>query len=223
MEPTMVKLPTFQILFCCFTFLTIANAAPIVTPPTKTSTSAAAAASGSDAADGYVVEGRIKVEGMGARVLSSKTANIRVVWNGGQKVTYVRPDGYFAFPSVKAGTHLLEVSALGYYFSPVRVDVSARLHGQVRALAVETRRYYADALVLEPLKEDVYYEKREPFSAMSLLKSPMGLMVGFMVVALFLLPKLMDSIDPEEMKRVQEEMRNQPTPSFTSLLQGGRS
>jgi len=37
-------------------------------------------------------------------------------------------------------------------------------------------------------------QKREPFSAMGLLKSPMGLMIGFMVVCVFLLPKLMDQI-----------------------------
>ncbi|KAL3679889.1 hypothetical protein R1sor_022845 [Riccia sorocarpa] len=91
-----------------------------------------------------------------------------------------------------AGTHLLEVVAMGCYISPVRVDVSARLHGQ----------------------------RREPFSLVGLLKSPMGLMVGVMVVAVFLLAKLMESIDPEDMKRVQKEMRNQPTPSFNSLLQG---
>ncbi|KAG6542485.1 hypothetical protein Mapa_016175 [Marchantia paleacea] len=172
------------------------------------------------AASSYVVEGRVKVEGTTTKLPSSKIANIKVVLNGGEQLTFIRPDGYFAFQGVTAGTHLLEVVAMGYYFSPVRVDVSARLHGQVRAIAVETRRTLPDALVLEPLREEFYYERREPFSVVGLLKSPMGLMVGFMLVAVFLLPKLMDSIDPEEMKRVQEEMRNQPAPSFSNLLQG---
>jgi hypothetical protein len=76
----------------------------------------------------------------------------------------------------------------------VRVDVSSRLQGQVRASLVETGRSLPDSLVLEPLREEYYYEKREPFSAMGLLKSPMGLMIGFMVVCVFLLPKLMDQI-----------------------------
>jgi hypothetical protein len=149
----------------------------------------------------------------------SKTSNIKVVLNGGQKLSFVRSDGSFAFQGVPAGTHLLEVVALGYFFSPVRVDVSSRLQGQVRASLVETGRSLPDSLVLEPLREEYYYEKREPFSAMGLLKSPMGLMIGFMVVCVFLLPKLMDQIDPEEMKRVQEEMRNKPSP-LSNLLQG---
>lgn len=35
---------------------------------------------------------------------------------------------------------------------------------------------------------------REPFNVMAILKSPMGLMVGFMVVVVFLMPKLMENI-----------------------------
>ncbi|KAF2589121.1 hypothetical protein F2Q70_00041331 [Brassica cretica] len=46
----------------------------------------------------------------------------------------------------------------------------------------------------------------------------MGLMVGFMVVVVFLMPKLMENIDPEEMKQAQEEMRRQGVPSLSSLL-----
>ncbi|CAK9225167.1 unnamed protein product [Sphagnum jensenii] len=168
--------------------------------------------------EGYVVEGRVKMPALAGKGVS-KTSNIKVVINGGQKLSFVRSDGSFAFQGVPAGTHLLEVVALGYFFSPVRVDVSSRLQGQVRASLVETGRSLPDSLVLEPLREEYYYEKREPFSAMGLLKSPMGLMIGFMVVCVFLLPKLMDQIDPEEMKRVQEEMRNKPSP-LSNLLQG---
>lgn len=120
---------------------------------------------------------------------------------------------------VPAGTHLLEVVALGYFFSPVRVDVSSRLPGQIRASYVEGPRRVSDSLVLEPLREENYYEIREPFSMLGLLKSPMGLMIGFMVICVFLLPMLMDSIDPEEMKRLQEAQRSNPSP-LAQLMQG---
>jgi hypothetical protein len=117
---------------------------------------------------------------------------------------------------VPAGTHLIEVSSIGYFFSPVRVDISARNPGYIQAALTETRRVLNE-LVLEPLKEEQYYEVREPFSVMSLLKSPMGLMVGFMVLMVFVMPKMMENIDPEEMKQAQEQMRNNPV-SFSSLL-----
>ncbi|CAN1287814.1 ER membrane protein complex subunit 7 homolog, partial [Linum perenne] len=147
-----------------------------------------------------------------------KVSTVKVILNGGQNVTYLRPDGYFSFHNVPAGTHLIEVSAMGYFFSPVRVDVSARFPGKIQAALTENRRGLTE-LVLEPLREEQYYEIREPFSPMSIIKSPMGMMIGFMVVVVFLMPKLMENMDPEEMKRAQEEMRNQGVPSLANFLQ----
>lgn len=40
----------------------------------------------------------------------------------------------------------------------------------------------------------VLLQIREPFSIMSVVKSPMGLMVGFMLVVMFLMPKLMENM-----------------------------
>lgn len=184
-------------------------------------TGSALAVSSTRLADGYTIAGRVKIEGLGVKShgFPSKTANVKVILNGGDRVSFIRSDGYFSFYDVPAGTHLIEVVAMGYLFSPVRVNVNARLHGKIQAYQTENR-IPLNELVLEPMREEYYYEKREPFSLLGLLKSPMGLMIGFMGVAVFLLPKLMESIDPEEMKRAQEEMRNQPAPSLTNFLQG---
>ncbi|KAG6649639.1 hypothetical protein I3843_07G220300 [Carya illinoinensis] len=172
--------------------------------------------------EGYTVNGRVKIPSLGAQglVRPGKLSNIKVVLNGGQRFTLLRPDGYFSFHNVPAGTHLIEVDAIGYFFSPVRVDVSARNPGKVQATLTENRRGLSE-LVLEPLREEQYYEIREPFSIMSVVKSPMGLMMGFMLVVMFLMPKLMENMDPEEMRRAQEEMRSQGVPSLASLLPGG--
>ncbi|KAM0006122.1 putative ER membrane protein complex subunit 7 [Helianthus debilis subsp. tardiflorus] len=62
---------------------------------------------------------------------------------------------------------------------------------------------------------------REPFNIMSIVKSPMGLMIGFMVVVVFLMPKLVENMDPEEIRKAQEEMRNQGVPSLANLMPGG--
>nr|AGT15918.1 hypothetical protein SHCRBa_179_G22_R_40 [Saccharum hybrid cultivar R570]AGT16392.1 hypothetical protein SHCRBa_181_K17_R_20 [Saccharum hybrid cultivar R570] len=177
-----------------------------------------AAAHQAGSGEGYTIAGRVKIDGTSAKGfgLPAKTSNTKVILNGGQRVTFARPDGYFAFHNVPAGTHLIEVSSIGYFFSPVRVDISARNPGYIQAALTETRRVLNE-LVLEPLKEEQYYEVREPFSVLSLLKSPMGLMVGFMVLMVFVMPKLMENIDPEEMKQAQEQMRNNPV-SFSGLL-----
>ncbi|KAM0832209.1 hypothetical protein ACQ4PT_065046 [Festuca glaucescens] len=180
---------------------------------------AAAAADQPGSAEGYTIAGRIKIDAASAKGfgLPAKTSNTKVILNGGQKVTFARPDGYFAFHNVPARTHLIEVSSLGYFFSPVRVDISARNPGHIQAALTENRRVLNE-LVLEPLKAEQYYEVREPFNIMSLLKSPMGLMVGFMVLMVFVMPKMMENIDPEEIKQAQEQMRNSPVPSFSGLL-----
>ncbi|KAH0658853.1 hypothetical protein KY289_027601 [Solanum tuberosum] len=86
-----------------------------------------------------------------------KASNVKVILNAGQRVTFLRPNGYFSFHNVSAGTHLIEVSAIGYFFSPVRVDVSARNPGKVQAALTENRRSLIE-LVLEPLSEEQYYE-----------------------------------------------------------------
>ncbi|GMY29260.1 ER membrane protein complex subunit 7 homolog [Fagus crenata] len=176
--------------------------------------------------DGYTISGQVKIQSTSVKGfgLPAKLSNVKVILNGGQRVTFLRPDGFFSFHNVPAGTHLIEVDALGYFFSPVRVDVSARNPGKFQAALTENRRSLA-TLVLEPLREEQYYEIREPFSIMSLVKSPMGLMMGFMLVVMFLMPKLMENMDPEEMRRAQEEMRSQGVPSLANLLPGaaGRS
>ncbi|ESR63615.1 hypothetical protein CICLE_v10009464mg [Citrus x clementina] len=173
--------------------------------------SAVAVSSGSG--DGFSISGRVKLPGMSLKAFGSpggKASNVKVVLNGGEH-------------NMSAGTHLIEVAAIGYFFSPVRVDVSARHPGKVQAALTETRRGLNE-LVLEPLREEQYYEIREPFSIMSLVKSPMGLMMGFMLVVVFLMPKLMENMDPEEMRRAQEEMRSQGVPSLANLIPGaGRS
>ncbi|KAL9269484.1 ER membrane protein complex subunit 7-like protein [Drosera capensis] len=165
--------------------------------------------------DGYTIAGRVKIPSIGTKGygIPGKISNVKVILNGGQVVTFLRPDGYFSLSlfvldlyegiliwnfvshshKVPPGTHLIEVYAIGYFFSPVRVDVSARNPSKVQAALTETRRGLSE-LILEPLREEQYYEVREPFSPMSLVKSPMGLMVGFMLIVVFLMPKLMENM-----------------------------
>uniref|UniRef100_A0A804U9P1 ER membrane protein complex subunit 7 beta-sandwich domain-containing protein n=1 Tax=Zea mays TaxID=4577 RepID=A0A804U9P1_MAIZE len=65
---------------------------------------------------GAMVGQGTSVKGFG---LAMKTSNTKLILNGGQRVTFARPDDYFAFHNVPAGTHLIEVSSIGYFFSPV--------------------------------------------------------------------------------------------------------
>ena len=60
---------------------------------------------------------------------------------------------------------------------------------------------WSEIRLCSPLKKEVIlftsvlcFQIREPFSVMSLLKSPMGLMLGFMMLVMFVMPKLVDGM-----------------------------
>ena len=126
----------------------------------------------------------------------------------------------------------------------IRLDVSARLKGQVKAAYAEDRRnVLPDPLIIVPIKEEQYFEAslflsldnslylpmvvfavifqkkafvhsisiagfkllffftlwfvlqpKQPFSLLTLLKSPMGLMVAGALLVVFVLPKLLEMI-----------------------------
>ncbi|KAJ8538849.1 hypothetical protein K7X08_032318 [Anisodus acutangulus] len=62
--------------------------------------SALAIASGST--DGYTINGRVKIPGFSLKGsgLAAKASNVKVILNSGQRVTFLRPDGYFSlYPS----------------------------------------------------------------------------------------------------------------------------
>lgn len=66
-------------------------------------------------------------------------------------------------------------------------------------------------LELVPVSTAQYFEARESFNVMTILKNPMYLLVIMTVVMAFIAPKLIEGMDPEELKAMQENMGNQPT------------
>lgn len=121
--------------------------------------------------------------------------------------TIVKADGSWALLEVPPGTHMLHVAALGYVFPVYRIDVSAKHHGRTRiSFAEDKRQVLEEPFVLEPYKEAEYFEPRQEFSIASLFKNPMYLMMAVSIVMMFLLPKMMENMDPEELKQMQERM-----------------
>ena len=96
-----------------------------------------------------------------------KPENVRVVLSvdGGarREESFLRADGSFEIDNVEAGTHLLEVFAIGLQFPQFRVDVSARSGATLRVSLVENKRFILpEPLVLRPIFADIeYYEVRE--------------------------------------------------------------
>ena len=68
-----------------------------------------------------------------------------------------------------------------------------------------------DPLRLRPVSTAEYFEVRAAASPMAMLKNPMVLMVLMTVLMAWGMPKMIENMDPEELKMMQERMGSQPT------------
>jgi hypothetical protein len=85
----------------------------------------------------------------------------------------------------------------------VRVEVSTT--GKMRAQLSHTRMALQPPLLLEPLvAKPTFFEKREGFKWSSMLMNPMVIMMNFTVMIMFVMPKMMANMDPEQLKEMQE-------------------
>merc|ERR1712054_34430 len=131
------------------------------------------------------VEGRLRAPGL--RGLSP-----RVQLNGGEYSAAVRADGSFTIPEVPLGSaYLLEVVDRRLIFEQVRVSVLRS--GNIRANLVGGRN---DAvpypLFLEAKGAHQYFEVRGGFNFGMIWKNPMMLMMGFSMLMMFMMQKVVD-------------------------------
>merc|ERR1711988_1318288 len=87
----------------------------------------------------------------------------------------------------------------------VKLEVSATSPGKARALLTHSRQPLPFPLPLEPLvAKPTFFEKREGFQWTSMLANPMVLMMGVTVLIMFVMPKMMQNMDPEQLKEMQQ-------------------
>lgn len=129
---------------------------------------------------------------------------IRVVLNGGAYTAIPRSDGTFFFYAVLPGTYLLEVYDSLSVWPQIRIDVSAKAAGKLRATLTHTRQPLPFPLPIDPLvKKPTFFERREGFQWSSMLMNPMVLMMGVTVLLMVALPNMMKNMDPEQLKEME--------------------
>ncbi|KAK9479454.1 hypothetical protein V1514DRAFT_327959 [Lipomyces japonicus] len=134
----------------------------------------------------------------------------------------------FTFLNVSEGSYLLSVNSIEQVFPNLRVDVKP---GAVEVFITYrgnewdvkgARQPYP--IELKPIHPAVYYQFREGFNVFKLFKNPMLLLSLFSLLMVFVLPKIKDSIDPEELAKIQQEQlkkaqsRSQATQSVPNPL-----
>nr|CCA25440.1 conserved hypothetical protein [Albugo laibachii Nc14] len=145
---------------------------------------------------------------------------LRILLDGQEKVTYSLHNGKFTFFNVSEGSHTLEIPSAKYYFSQFTINVSPS--GEFQAF--EAKYPGAPSSQIEypinaqSLTEIDYFEKRESLNLLRMIMNPSFLTIVLPIALMYLLPKLSKSMmDPEELKKAQEEMAGQ---NPQALLQG---
>eukprot|EP00892_Ulva_mutabilis_P001360 jgi/Ulvmu1/11224/UM072_0061.1 len=134
---------------------------------------------------------------------------------GLKKKTYCRPDGGFTVYGLEEGDYMIDVAIIGWTFPQYNLKVSSKYHDGVRVTPLNSRVPLEPTVILAPLSEANYFAKRKAIDIRSYLFSPYGLMMVFGLFALVVAPNM--KVDPEEMAKMQEEMKDSPF----SFLMGG--
>jgi hypothetical protein len=137
----------------------------------------------------------------------------------------VLADGSFTFRDVPPGIHEIQVVDAFRYFPKVIVEVNEQ--GGVKAYNLmfhEKNGMYRQEVVgtitLKPLAYIDYFEKRQQISILSFFMNPMFLIMAFTVGVGWLMPKMLEGLDPEERKEIARQQKD-PAKMFQELLGGG--
>ncbi|KAF9910600.1 hypothetical protein EC991_006159 [Linnemannia zychae] len=142
----------------------------------------------------------------------------RVLLSGGQFSSMVTKDGKFRFTNVPEGTYLLEVQSPQYIYPTIKVTLAGK---ETKANLVSFGFDWSNndnplqlPLTLVPRAPSSYFIPREGFKISSLFANPMMLMMGFSVIMLFVMPKMMANMDTEQMEEIQGMQEDMQMPSF---------
>jgi ER membrane protein complex subunit 7 len=145
--------------------------------------------------------------------------------NHGESITYSRTDGNFTLYDLTPGIYLIDVLSVNHHFSQVKCqykpDDADVLENKKPALSCleyvypgAPKRVLDQILVIHALAEIQYFEERKSGWLMvtSMVKNPMLLMMIVMVGMMYMMPKLMEDMNPEERAQMKKQMALQQDP-----------
>ena len=124
------------------------------------------------------------------------------------------------------GSYIVEVLHPNFMIAPVRVEISSKSSGRIRARKVDYVQPNEVVLVKYPLlfrvgEKTNFFEKRETWQITDILKSPMVPMLVLPVFFMLILPKLKDMQDPDTKKEIEDAskmMQNPQMPDMSDML-----
>lgn len=124
-----------------------------------------------------------------------------------RRKTFPDTQGSFEFEGVEDGVHSLDVEANPFYFTTVKLLIKDGVLKEALASDVGEAPMSVDGpLKLAPLRVVSYFEQKQGFDIMRWLKTPYGMMIGFAIFSLVVMPYL--KVDPEEYREMRKELSN---------------
>ncbi|XP_068609760.1 endoplasmic reticulum membrane protein complex subunit 7 [Brachionichthys hirsutus] len=172
--------------------------------------------------DRFKIEGRAIVPGIKTQ---DWVSTARVLVEGEEFVGFLRTDGSFAVNDVPSGSYVVEVVSPNYRFESVRVDITSK--GKMRARLVNyiktsevIRQQYPLQVRASGLHS--YFMKRETWGWTDFLMNPMVIMMVLPLLIIVLLPKVVNTNDPEMRKEIEQSMNmlspNPELPDMSELV-----
>ncbi|XP_078515468.1 endoplasmic reticulum membrane protein complex subunit 7 [Lissotriton helveticus] len=161
---------------------------------------------GSGGPERFRIEGRAVVPG--ARPQDWIGA-ARVLVEGEEHVGFIRTDGSFVVHDVPSGSYVVEVVSPAYRFEPLRVDITSK--GKMRARFVNYIKTSEVVRLPYPLQmkssgPPSYFIKRESWGWSDFLMNPMVMMMVLPLLIFVLLPKVVNTSDPEMRREMEQSM-----------------
>ncbi|PAA66760.1 hypothetical protein BOX15_Mlig026202g2, partial [Macrostomum lignano] len=136
-------------------------------------------------------------------------AKTRITVDSGNYLGFIRANRTFIVQHVPSGSFVVEAIHPNYLFEPMRVDVASS--GKIRARKLN---FLQPALVKKltyPLRfvslgRAAYFQQREQLRTLDLLMNPSVLIMVVPMLILLVMPKLMNTQDPEVRKEMQQQM-----------------
>jgi ER membrane protein complex subunit 7 len=153
-----------------------------------------------------------------------------IIVNHGEFTTYSRNDGNFTIHDIVPGVYLIDVQSPMHHFSQIKCLYKPEAIQENKPIFSCLEYHYPGAvkqpvenmLVISALGTYDYFELKRGFSVMSLIKNPMVIMMILSAGMMYMLPKMMENMDPEERAIMQKQMSRQQNPQqmFGELLSG---
>jgi hypothetical protein len=180
---------------------------------------------------GGQIEGKLEVPDPQSHIALPPLNSTLLTLNDGEFSTYsIPPTNSFVFHNVPPGVHVLDVHSTHYHFSQIKIQILDEEDADKDTDATTpptspspkcieyfypgaTKKPIPHPLVLYANAEYQYYQPRPTFSPFSILRSPMILIMIFSVGMMFVMPKMMGELDPDQKQQMKKQMEAQQDPT----------